>query len=167
MGDKKSNSDKRKSNIKKTLKYNPQNPTKPPDEAKSFTEPIPDGTSTTGTTDTTQTNSNFDIASLADKAVNINILRYEVDRLTLDFKARAYFENDVRPLIDTLYTLSLASLDYSTAAKNVASINFGSSSKIKDALDLTKEVNEISEDLIRVLRCKIDNMLKLSRYDCK
>ena len=49
----------------------------------------------------------------------------------------------------------------------MANTNFGHSSKIKDALDLVEEVNEISEDLIKVLRCKVDNMLKLSKYDCK
>ncbi len=48
----------------------------------------------------------------------------------------------------------------------MANTNFGHSSKIKDALDLVEEVNEISEDLIEVLRCKIDNLLKLSKYDC-
>ena len=117
--------------------------------------------------DTSDTPNNCDIKSLADKVVNINILRFELDRLQLDFKARAYFENDIRPLIDTLYTLSYASINYSTTAKNLASINFGHSSKIKDALDLAEEVNEISEDLIEVLRCKIDNMLKFSKYDCK
>ena len=103
---------------------------------------------------------------MADKAVDINILRFEVDRLQLDFKARAYFENDVRPLIDTLYTLSVASTSYAIAASNMANTNFGHSSKIKDALDLVEGVNEISEDLIKVLRCKVDNMLKLSKYDC-
>jgi len=173
MGEEKSNSHKRKSHVKKTLKYNPKKKNKTLYKAnpvqQSISEPL-DASSTPGTGDstgTTQTTNNFDIGKLADEAVNLNILRYEVDRIPLDFKARAYFENDVRPLIDTLYTLSLASIDYSTAAKNVASINFGRSSKIKDALDLTEEINEISDDLIKVLKCKIDNMLKLSRYDCK
>ncbi|MGV8980364.1 hypothetical protein [Clostridium sp.] len=167
MGEEKSNSEKRKSHIKKTLKYNPKNQDKMPNEGDIAPQPIPDASGTTGTTGTTDTTNSFDVASLADKAVNINILKYEVDRLPLDFKARAYFENDIRPLVDTLYTLSLASIDYSTSAKNLASINFGHTSQIKDALDLTDEINEISEDLIKVLRCKIDNMLNLSKYDCK
>ncbi|MBU3190935.1 hypothetical protein K9O30_17305 [Clostridium bowmanii] len=164
MGEEKSNSEKRKSHIKKTLKYNSKNQDKMPNEGDTLAQPVPDASDTTGTVGTTN---NFDVASLADKAVNINILKYEVDRLPLDFKARAYFENDVRPLVDTLYTLSLASIDYSTAAKNLAGINFGHTSQIKDAIDLTDEINEISEDLVKVLRCKIDNMLNLSKYDCK
>ncbi len=127
-------------------------------EDKSIVEPL---------SDTDDTTNNCDIKSLADNAVNINLLRFELDRLQLDFKARAYFENDVRPLIDTLYTLSYASTNYSTTATNLASTNFGHSSKIKDALDLAEEINEISEDLIDVIRCKIDKMLKLSKYDCK
>ncbi|GCD11386.1 hypothetical protein [Clostridium tagluense] len=117
--------------------------------------------------DTSDTTNCFDIKSLADKAVNINILRYEVDRLQLDFKAKAYFENDVKPLIDTLYSLATASISYSSAAGSLANTNFGRSSKIKDALNLVEGVNEISEDLIKVLKCKIDNMLKLAKYDCK
>ena len=127
-----------------------------------------DGTTgATGTTDTTNNFSNLDIKSLADEAVNINILRFELDRLPLDFKARAYFENDVKPLIDTLYTLSLASLDFSATAASLSNTNFGRSSQIKDALELTHGVDEISSDVIKVLRCKVDNMLKLSKYDIK
>lgn len=101
----------------------------------------------------------FDIKSLTDKVVNINILRFELDRLPLDFKARAYFENDVKPLTDTLTVLSFASDNFSIAAANMANTNFGHSSKIKESLDLVEEVNEIAEDLIEVLRCKIENML--------
>lgn len=113
------------------------------------------------------TSNNSCIKLLADKVVAINILRFELDRLPLDFKARAYFENDVKPLIDTLYTLSLASLDYSATAVSLTNTSFGRSSKIKNALDLTDGVDEISSDVIKVLRCKVDNMLKLSKYDCK
>lgn len=123
-------------------------------------------TGATGTSTTTNTCDDC-IKSLADKVTNINILRFELDRLPLDFKARAYFENDVKPLIDTLYTLGLASLDFSATAASLSNTNFGSSSKIKDAIDLVGGVNEISDDLIKVLRCKVDNMLKLSKYDCK
>ncbi|MBU3180034.1 hypothetical protein [Clostridium psychrophilum] len=121
---------------------------------------------TTGTSTTTNTCDNY-VQSLTDKVTNINILRFELDRLPLDFKARAYFENDVKPLTDTLYTLGLASLDFSATAASLANTNFGSSSKIKDAIDLVHGVNEISDDLIKVLRCKVDNMLKLAKYDCK
>ncbi|MBZ9687584.1 hypothetical protein G9F72_014730 [Clostridium estertheticum] len=117
--------------------------------------------------DTSNTCDNFDIKSLTDKVVNINILRFELDRLPLDFKARAYFENDVKPLTDTLTVLSFASDNFSISAANMANTNFGHSQKIKDALDLVVEVNEIAEDLIEVLRCKVDNMLKLAKYDCK
>ena len=113
------------------------------------------------------TSNNSCIKLLADKVVDINILRFELDRLPLDFKARAYFENDVKPLIDTLYSLSLASLDFSATAASMSNTNFGRSSKIKDALDLTQGVDEIATDVIKVLRCKVDTMLRLSKYDCK
>jgi len=119
------------------------------------------------TSDTSGTTNNSVIKTLSDKAVDINVLRFELDRFPLDFKARAYFENDVKPLIDTLYTLSLASLDFSATAASMSNTNFGRSSKIKDALELTQGVDEISSDVIKVLRCKVDNMLKLSKYDCK
>lgn len=120
--------------------------------------------------DATDTNSTTDVCgikALADTVLNINNLRLELDRLQLDFKTRLYFENDVRPLIDTLTVLSFASNNYSNTARNLASINFGRTSKIKDALDLTESVDDISSDLIKVLKCKIDNMLKLSKCDCK
>ncbi|MBU3126055.1 hypothetical protein [Clostridium tagluense] len=130
-------------------------------EDVSMQQPLSD------TSDTSNTCNDFDIKVLADKVVNINVLRFELDKLPLDFKARAYFENEVKPLTDTLTVLSFASDNFSIAAGNMANTNFGHSKKIKDALDLVEGVNEISEDLIKVLRCKIDNMLKLAKYDCK
>ena len=126
-----------------------------------------DSTNEEPSSDTTGTANNCDINALADKVTNINILRFELDRLQLDFRARAYFENDIRPLIDTLYTLSYASINFSAAASNFAGTNFGHSSTIKDALDLAEDVNVISEDLVEVLRCKIHNLVKFSKYDCK
>lgn len=117
--------------------------------------------------DTSGTTDDCGIKALADTILNINNIRLELDRLQLDFKTRLYFENDVRPLIDTLTVLSFASSNFSETAKNLASINFGRTSKIKDALDLTEDVDNISDDLIKVLKCKIDNMLKLSKHDCK
>lgn len=158
MGEEKSNLDNEKRQNKKIIHDEINNQYKKPSDGESTTQP---------SSDTSNTADNCDIKSLADKVVNINILRYELDRLQLDFKARAYFENDVRPLIDTLYSLALASSSYSITANNMSNINFGRSSKIKDALNLAEGIDEISEDLIKVLRCKVDNMLKLSKYDCK
>ncbi|MFT5871289.1 MAG: hypothetical protein ACI8WT_000207 [Clostridium sp.] len=120
---------------------------------------------TTGTTGTTDTTDNCDIKALADKVLNINILRQELDRLQLSFKARVYFENDVRPLIDTLTVLSFASNNYSNTANNIASTNFGHSSNIKHALDLTDSIDDISDDIIKIIKCKIDNLIKLSKCD--
>lgn len=133
----------------------------------SLNQTLSDTAGITGAAGTTVTGNDSNIRALADKVLSINILRFELDRLQLDFKARAYFENDVRPLIDTLTVLSFASDNFSSTASNIASTNFGRTSNIKDALDLAEDVDEISEDLIKVLKCKIDNMLKLSKYDCK
>ena len=129
-------------------------------EGLSLEEPL------SGSSTTTVTGNDFNIQTLAEKALSLNVLRFELDRLPLDFKARAYFENDVKPLTDTLTVLSFASDNFSIAAINMANTNFGHTSKIKESLDLVEEVNEIAEDLIGVLKCKIDNMLKLAKYDC-
>jgi hypothetical protein len=120
-----------------------------------------------GTTGVTGSTDDCSINALADKVLNMNILRFELDRLQLDFRERAYFENDVRPLIDTLTVLSFASNNFSNTASNIASTNFGNTSNIKQALDLTDGIDDISGDLIKVLKCKIDNLLKLSKCDCK
>ena len=170
MGEKKSNSDNGKRQNKKLIQddVNNQDEKKIIDNIDEQGEILNECISNEQPlSDVSDTYNNCDIKSLADNAVNINLLRFELDRLQLDFKARAYFENDVKPLIDTLYTLSNSSDNFSTAASNLASTNFGSSSKIKDAIDLVEDVNEISEDVIEVLKCKIDNMLKLAKYDCK
>ena len=180
MGGEKSKLDKGKRQKKESVSYNvndqEEENTTYDINKQNIDEPIideqdmnlkEDATTQEPSSATTDTPNNCDIKALADKAVNINILRFELDKLQLDFKARAYFENDIRPLIDTLYSLSYASNNYSTTAKNFASINFGHSSKIKDSLDLAEEVNVISEDLVEVLKCKIHNLVKFSKYDCK
>jgi hypothetical protein len=120
-----------------------------------------------GTAGVTASTDDCSINALANKVLSMNILRFELDRLQLDFRAKAYFENDVKPLIDTLTVLSFASDNFSSTASNIASTNFGRTSNIKDALDLAEDVDEISEDLIKVLKCKVDNLLKLSKCDCK
>jgi hypothetical protein len=127
----------------------------------SVNQTISDTTGVTGST------GDCSINALADKVLNMNILRFELDRLQLDFRGRAYFENDVRPLIDTLTVLSFASNNFSNTANNIASTNFGNTSNIKNALDLTDSIDDISEDLIKVLKCKVENLIKLSKCDCK
>ncbi|MGH4119845.1 hypothetical protein [Clostridium sp.] len=127
----------------------------------SVNETISGAAGVTGSTD------DCSINSLADKVLNMNILRFELDRLQLDFRERAYFENDVRPLIDTLTVLSFASNNFSNTASNIASTNFGHTSNIKQALDLTDSIDDIAGDLIKVLKCKIDNLIKLAKCDCK
>ena len=124
-------------------------------------------TGTTGTFTGASTCDNFDVRILADRVASINTLKFELDRLPLDFKTRAYFENEVKPLTDSLTVFSFASSNYAITAVNIANTNFGRSSKIKEALDLAQEVDEISADIIKVLRCKVDNMLKFAKYDCK
>ncbi|WP_298843995.1 hypothetical protein [Clostridium sp.] len=173
MGEKKSNSDNEKEQDKRaisdSIKYQ-QIQQQIIDDMNKQIGNLNEGAGSTASqsiASTTDTSANSCIKLLTDKVVDINILRFELDRLPLDFKAKAYFENDVKPLLDTLYTLSLSSLDFSATAVSLTNTNFGRSSKIKNALNLTNSVDEISSDVIKVLRCKVDNMLDLSKYDCK
>jgi hypothetical protein len=168
MGEEKTNSDyEKRQNKKSNQQYvNKQYEKKIIDDIIGKDKNTNEGASAEQpSSDTSDTVNNFDIKSLADKLVNINVLRFELDRLPLDFKARAYFENDVKPLVDTLTILSFSAANFSITATNLAGTNFGHSSKIKESLDLVEEVNEISEELIEVLKCKVHNMLKLSKYD--
>ena len=165
MGDEKTNSDyEKRQNMKATKKEGTKQYVK-----KVIEDILGQNANSDGEISNEQpvydTNGNGYIELLTEKVENINILKFELDRLPLDFKARAYFENDVRPLADTLTILSLAAYNFSTTAKNMAGINFGHSSKIKEALDLVEELNEISEELVEVLKCKVHNMLKFSKYD--
>jgi hypothetical protein len=137
------------------------------DVSGSIGQQFSSSTGTTGSSTATNTCDNMDVRVLADRVASINILKFELDKLPLDFKARAYFENEVKPLTDALSVLSFASSSYAITAVNIANTNFGRSSKIKDALDLAQGVDEISAEIIKVLRCKVDNMLNFSKYDCK
>ncbi|MBU3216136.1 hypothetical protein LL033_21200 [Clostridium estertheticum] len=169
MGDKKSNSDNEedqdKRSIQDRINYQQIQQQIIKDMNKQIGS-VSSGNSTDQLLATSaDTSNNSCIKLLADKVVDINVLKFELDKLPLDFKARAYFENDVKPLLDTLYTLSIASLDFSATAVSLTNTSFGRSSKIKNALELTDSVDEISSDVIKVLRCKVDNMLKLSKCD--
>jgi hypothetical protein len=165
MGDEKTNSDfEKRQNMKSTKQDGTKQYVK-----KIIEDILGQDTNTNGEISNEQplsdSNANSDMELLTKKIANINILKFELDRLPLDFKARAYFENDVRPLVDTLTIVSYSAANFSVTATNIAGTNFGHSSKIKEALDLVEELNEISEELIEVLKCKIHNMLKFSKYD--
>ncbi|MCB2309368.1 hypothetical protein LGL08_22760 [Clostridium estertheticum] len=169
MGEKKSNSDNEedqdKRSIQDRINYQQIQQQIIHDMNKQIGSIISGNSTDQSLASSADTSNNSCIKLLADKVVDINILKFELDKLPLDFKARAYFENDVKPLLDTLYTLSIASLDFSATAVSLTNTSFGRSSKIKNALELTDSVDEISSDVIKVLRCKVDNMLKLSKCD--
>ncbi|KYH35088.1 hypothetical protein CLTEP_09080 [Clostridium tepidiprofundi DSM 19306] len=93
----------------------------------------------------------------------INILRQELAKLDLNLTERLYYDTEVFPLLNSLHILGFASENYASSARNIAQTNFGKSSKIKDALDLVYDVNDLSDEVLKALKCKLRIMINIGK----
>lgn len=98
--------------------------------------------------------------------VNLNIIKDELAKIPLNPETLQFYNNCVIPLLKTLESLSYASYNFSTAAKNFASINSVSNSKVKDAVELVDDINKVSQEVLESLEVKVDLLLKYAKC-CK
>jgi hypothetical protein len=94
---------------------------------------------------------------------DVNALREELIKLSINPDTRLIYENEIYPLLKTLESLSLSSYDFSTAAKNLASINISSNSKVKDAVKITDSIDKLSKDVFKVLKSAVEYYLSVER----
>ena len=103
------------------------------------------------------------IAQLTLKLQNINILREELIKLELNPRGRIYFNNDINPLLTTLYQLSATSAALATSASLLSTsiVVHSKDSKIKDTIYLIYRINDQCEDIYKELNIKIKELLKI------
>lgn len=106
-----------------------------------------------------------DVKTLTANLVEINALKVELAKLPLDLALKVYFDEEVAPFLETFERLAFSAVNFSTAAKEMASINYGKGSEIRDAIDLVEDIDDISKDVLRELKCKINELIKIS--NCK
>jgi hypothetical protein len=94
---------------------------------------------------------------------DINVIREELAKLDINLTERVYYDFEVFPLLNSLFFLSNAAENYSSAARNLAQVNFSKSSEIKQAINLTDESNDVSEKVLKALEQKIDILIKIGR----
>jgi hypothetical protein len=94
---------------------------------------------------------------------DINVIREELAKLDMNLTERVYYDFEVFPLLNSLFFLSNAAENYSSAARNLAQVNFSKSSEIKHAIDLTDESNDVSEKVLKALEQKLDILIKIGR----
>jgi len=92
---------------------------------------------------------------------NINIIREELCKLSLNPCEREYFNNCILPLLTTLTGITSASSNLASSASDLSNSNilFRKKSNIKDTLDLVYDINKKSEDVYKALVKRIDKML--------
>lgn len=114
-------------------------------------------TGTTGTTGTTTT-----ISQASDTLKNINTIKDELCKLPLDPCENEYIINSVLPLTNILYMISTASVNLSNSANILTNspIVHAKKSEIKDTIDLIYNINEECEDLFKVIKKRLNVLLK-------
>lgn len=92
---------------------------------------------------------------------NINVIREELCKLSLNPCEREYFNNCILPLISILTSITTASLNLASSANylNNSNILFRKKSDIKDTLHLAYDMNRKSEDVYEALKKRIDKLL--------
>lgn len=103
------------------------------------------------------------IDTLALELRNINSIRDELIKLSIDPNTRLIYENEIYPLLKTLESLSVSSYDFSNTAKNLASINVSGNSKVKDAAKLTDSIDKLSKDVFKVLKSAVECYLSVEK----
>ncbi|WP_125153588.1 hypothetical protein [Clostridium rectalis] len=121
------------------------------------------------TSTTEDTNScNIDIDEALNKAYTkiqtLNLLRDELIRLEINPKGRIYFDNNIFPLLTTLYQLSSTSVSLANSI-NVLSTSYlvnPKDSKLKDTIKLIYNINKECDDIYCVLKRKVECLLDIS-----
>ena len=111
----------------------------------------------TGTTTPSTT-----ISQASDTLKNINTIKDELCKLPLDPCENEYIINSVLPLTNILYMISTASVNLSNSANILTNspIVHAKKSEIKDTIDLIYNINEECEDLFKVIKKRLNKLLK-------
>lgn len=106
----------------------------------------------------------FDEATLTRVRIflsQINEIRVQLARLDTNLAGVVYYENEVFPVLNVLFLLSTAAGEYGLIARNISQISVAKTSKVKDMLDLTYDLEKLSEIVFDVAECKVKKFLRI------
>jgi hypothetical protein len=92
---------------------------------------------------------------------NVNVIREELCKLSLNPCEREYYNNCILPLLTILSGITTSSLNLASSANYLSNSNiiFRKKSDIKDTLHLAYDINKKSEDVYKTLVVRIDKLL--------
>lgn len=79
--------------------------------------------------------------------------------------SKEYYDNCVDPLLKLLQSLTLDSYNIAFSANNLSNIYAAKNSDIKDAVHLADKLIDKCDDVFDVLEDKIDELLRLYKYN--
>lgn len=91
----------------------------------------------------------------------INQIRQELARLDTNLAGAIYYENEVFPLLNSLFFLAGMAGDLSLVARNLIQVSLAKNSKIEDAIALTYRMVRLSDRVFSLLEIKIYKLIRI------
>lgn len=91
----------------------------------------------------------------------INGLRIELARLDTNLAGLVYYENEVFPILNTLFFLAGVIGDLSLTARNLQQINSVKTSKLQELIELNYDVDKLVERVFRLAEVKIYKLMRI------
>ena len=91
----------------------------------------------------------------------INGLRIELARLDTNLAGLVYYENEVFPILNTLFFLAGVIGDLSLTARNLQQINSVKTSKLQELIELNYEVDKLIDRVFRLAEVKIYKLMRI------
>lgn len=91
----------------------------------------------------------------------INGIRIELARLDTNLAGLVYYENELFPILNTLFFLAGIIGDLSLTARNLQQINSVKTSKLQELIELNYEVDKLIERVFRLVEVKVYKLIRI------
>ena len=95
----------------------------------------------------------------------INQIRVELAKLDTNLAGAVFYENEVFPLLNSLFFLAGLAGDLSIVARSLIQVSLAKNSKIEDAIDLTYRVVRLSDRVFDLLQLKMYKLVKILKVN--
>ncbi|MCM1992529.1 hypothetical protein [Oceanirhabdus seepicola] len=95
----------------------------------------------------------------------INQIRVELAKLDTNLAGAVFYENEVFPLLNSLFFLAGLAGDLSIVSRSLIQVSLAKNSKIEDAIDLTYRVVRLSDRVFDLLQLKMYKLVKILRVN--
>lgn len=92
------------------------------------------------------------LEDLASHVAELNSIKENMNSFNIPRDEELFYERKVKPLVQSIYFLSLSSSSIANTAQLMQNNTYGRKREIRHALDLTYEMNKEIEELFKVLR---------------